>query len=173
MGALDREGLRQQLRHFTDVDRRLVLERVVDYLADEDVRRMLEGMVRFDERVGEHPSRSLLDRVRAHVAATRSGVYRGKYTLRNAHGQREPAETAMWESLTAHLFDLVRERASKTSDDELLTCATALIELVDEVDQRAEDLVVFEDRCAREWFAREQEDLRLWMGVHEEKDQAG
>lgn len=173
MCELDREGLRQQLRHFTDVDRRLVLERVVDYLADEDVRRMLEGMVRFDERLDDHPSRTLLDRVRAHVAATRSGVYRGKYTLRNAHGQREPAETAMWESLTAHLFDLVRERVSKTSDDEVLTCATALIELVDEVDQRDEDLVVFEDRCARERFAREQEDLCSLMAVQGQKDHAG
>jgi len=173
MGELDREGLRQQLNHLTEVDRRIVLERVVEHLAEADIRRLLEGFVHFEGRPDNHPSHTLLDRVRAQSRATRRGAYQGKYVLRNAHGQREPRETALWESVTAHLFDLVHERASKTWDEHVSTCAMALVDLVDEVDEMCEDLVVFEDRCARERFAIEQERLRLRVAARAASDAAG
>lgn len=173
MRELDRESLRQRLHHLTDLDRRIVLERIVEHLAEEDVRRLLDGFLRFEERPNDQSPHSLLDRVRSHVAATRSGTYRGECVLRNAHGQREPRGTALWESVTAHMFDLVQERAITTWGADVATCATALADLVDEVDEGVDDLVVFEDRCSRERFATDQGNLRRLLAARAATKPAG
>lgn len=153
--GIDREALRQHLHHLRDWARRLVLERIVEHLGDDDVRRLLRGLVRFESGPESRAQPALLDRIRAHVEAVRSGVYRGEYVLRNAHGQREPPETAVWEATTAHLFDLAFERIDAGADPDAAAGARELAALVVEIDDRPDELVVLEDCNARDAFARE------------------
>lgn len=163
-GEIDREALRLELHHLRDAARRVVLERIVEHLADKDVRRLLDGFVRFRPPVEGRAQPTLLDRIRAHVKATRSGVYLGEYAIRNAHGQREPPETALWESTTAHLFDLALASAAAgagtDADPDATNGAAALAALVAEIDDRPDELVVLEDRNACDEFVFELEEVQ-------------
>lgn len=151
---LDRAALRERLKLLSDVQRRIVLERAVEHLPDSTLDALLDGLVRMDERRAEGlASPSLRERVESHAAATRRGDFRGEYLLRNCHGQREPWQTAAWIAATAHLFDLVLERVRAGADVVAPGCLRSLVELVEEVDDRTDELVVFEDSSAAEEVA--------------------
>jgi hypothetical protein len=151
---LGREELRERLRALTDVQRRLVLERAVEHLPDSALGTLLEGIVGLDEcRAEDRAQPSLGERVDSHVAATRRGAFRGEYLLRNRHGQREPWQTAAWIATTSHLFDLALKGsvARAAAAGHLLS----LLGLVEEVDDRPDEFVVFEDSSAAEELASE------------------
>ncbi|MBI1379871.1 MAG: hypothetical protein GC161_02140 [Planctomycetaceae bacterium] len=144
---IDRDLLRSQLRAISDHQRRLVLERVVEHLPDAELARLLDGLVHVPHHHADHPATtpSLRERIESHAAATRRGDYFGNYILRNAHGQREPHETADWLATTSHLFDCALSHAERTPDAETLACLRTLSALAEEVDQRTDEWVVFED----------------------------
>jgi len=154
---LDRDALRARLRMTSDHQRRLVLERIVEQLPDADLARLLDGIVHLDEHPAGHPvaTPSLAERVARHAAATRRGQYLGKYILRNAHGQREPTETAEWLAASSHLFECALERAHLDPNAETLNCLRVLTRLVEEVDQRPDELLVFEDDRASDHLIHE------------------
>ena len=126
------------------------MERVVEVLPDAVLEGLLADLVRLDEHraSASAPSLSLNDRIAAHAAATRRGEFLGEYEMRNHHGQREPGQTHAWIAATWDLFDLARAAAPEESGAAL----RALTALVAEVDERAEELVVFEDANARDQF---------------------
>jgi hypothetical protein len=148
--AVDRESLRAKLRSWSELQRRIALERVVEQLPDADLERLLDGLVRLCEHcsAGDVPAPSLSERVDCHAAATRRGEFHGRYVLRNDHGQREPWQTAAWLAATMHLFDCALERARLDGSAEALASLRTLTGLVEEVDERIDELVVFEDGCA-------------------------
>ena len=148
--AIDREALRRRLRVCTELQRRIALERVVERLTDDELAAVLRGLVHVDEHVaGEARALSLDERIEAHVAATRRGNFRGEYVLRNAHGQRAPWQTTAWVATTAHIFDCALERARGDAGETTLRPLRTLTRLVAEVDERCDELVVFEDENAR------------------------
>lgn len=149
----DREALRERLRKLSDVERRIVLERVAEQLTDATLESLFDALVPLDLRPADAPAPpSLSERVEAHVAATRHGAFRGELVLRNEHGQREPWETVAWVAATSHLFDATLGRIRDPADEVSLASLRSLVELVTEVDERTEELVVFEDSCARDHF---------------------
>jgi len=100
-------------------------------------------------RVPSRPSAQALPTPqRACSAATHSGEFLGNYTLRNAHGEREPWQTSAWLAATSHLFDLALQQASHKPDANALSRLQALTALVTEVDDRTDELVAFEDTDA-------------------------
>jgi hypothetical protein len=153
-GAIDRESLRAWLRRCSEHERRIALERVVELSSDAEIERLLGGLIYLHEHRLEEGSSapSLPERVELHVAATRRGEFRGEYEMNNAHGQREPWQTAAWLAATAHLFDCVTERARSDAGAETVASLRALTALVEEVDERADELVTFEEGCARVHF---------------------
>lgn len=151
-GALDREALRATLRTWSDLERRIALERVVEQLSDSSLETLLDGLVYMNQHcaAGDSPTPTLRERVEAHVAATRRGDFLGQFEYRNHHGERAPQQTLAWLAATAHLFDLSLERARHSPDEDTLADLRSLTTLVQEVDQRAEEFVVFEDANARD-----------------------
>jgi len=142
----DRHALRAISRRWCSLQRRLLIERVLEHAREEDLERLLKGLVHLDAVRSERVDpRSLVERVAAHVSATRSGAFLGEYVLRNAHGQREPWQTRAWVAATAHLFDLASDRGTTPFEEGALH---SLIALVGEVDERTDELVEFEDSCA-------------------------
>jgi hypothetical protein len=157
--ALDRDALREQTRRWTATQRLLLVERVVEHMPEADLERLLVGLVRLDQvRTGDldHPT-SPADRVAAHAAATQRGDFLGDLIIRNKHGQREPWQTHAWVAATSHLFDLALEH--RTED-----ALRDLVALVEEVDERCDRLVVFEDSCADENLGRQVEAARGIIG---------
>jgi len=145
---LDRDALRQVSQIWTDKQRRLLVERVIDHLPDPELERVLGDLVHLDQfRCRQPDPRPLADRVAEHVAATRRGDFLGDYILRNRHGEREPEETRAWVATMWHLFDLAKALVQDGGSD---APWRALVDLVDEVDQRPDELVVFEDSCAQD-----------------------
>lgn len=141
MRTLNREAIRRQARTWTEVQRRLLVERVIEELPHPALARLLQGLVQDPD--GEERRIALAARVEAHVEATRRREFRGGLLLRNAHGQRAPWQTDAWTAATAHLFELASER--EPLDAEASTSLRALLALVEEVDERPDELVVFED----------------------------
>ncbi len=165
-GEIDREALRGRLPQLSDPMRRVVLERTVEHLGDAELRRLFDGVDWLETRTDDLPKPTQLERVRAHVEATRRGAFFGRYVDRNAHGQREPEETAAWKSTTWHLFDLVLERAKVKWGAEVAECAAALADLVDEVDARVDELVVFEDSAAEYSLGGSRDAARRLLAEH-------
>lgn len=162
---LDRESLRARIRVWSDHEFRIALERVVEQLPDSDIERLLRGLVHLHEhRVeGGAPSHSLRERIEAHADATRRGEFRGELVLRNAPGQREPWQTAAWLAATSHTFDLALDRMRIDADAPSLAGLSALTMLVGEVDERPDELVVFESGGARESLAHELQQSSLCL----------
>lgn len=149
---LDRDALRRAVRNWSSSQRRLLVERAVEHLRDEDLERLLVDLLHLDRfRRDPAESQSLVDRVADHVTATRRGDFLGDLMIRNRHGQREPEETRAWVAATSHLFDLAGEFVRNGGSDAPLR---ALVDLVEDVDERPDELVVFEDSCARDELPR-------------------
>lgn len=148
--AFDRESLRAKLRVWTELQRKIALERVVEHLPDTSLEAVLNGLVHLDEHrfAGEPRTPTMDERIEAHVAATRRGDFRSDYVLRNAHGQREPWQTTAWLAATAHLFDCALEHVRSDACEATLASLRRLSALVSEVDERYDELVVFEDGSA-------------------------
>lgn len=144
--ALDRQSLAAKVRVWSDIQRRIALERVVEQLPEAMLATLLDGLVRLEEHRTRSEPRTLDARIAAHVAATLRGEFRGELDFGNRHGQREPWQTATWLATTGHLFDLALQRAD--SIDGL----RALVALVEEVDGRADELIAFEEMGAGEHF---------------------
>ena len=115
---LDRERLRQRVRAWTEVQRLILVERVIEDLPPQALRQLLHRLVSPDLLVGagEAARPGLLERVEAHGEETRAGRYLGSYVVRNRPGEREPEETACWVAATAHLFELALERSAGALD---------------------------------------------------------
>lgn len=169
---LDRESLRAELRGWSELERRIALERVVEMLPDAEVEALLEGLVHLDEHAVPAGSRlpSLRERIDRHAAAARRGEFLGRYRLRNAHGEREPWQTTAWLAATVHLFELALERARHDAGEDALASLRELTALVNEVDERIDELVVFEDGSARLALGRE---LGLALELLDTKSSAG
>ncbi len=152
--VLDREHLRARFRRFSDLQLRLVLERMLEHLPDAELETLLAGVEHLNHRLpaGQLPP-SIAERVQAHAAATYAGEFSGKYVLRNAHGQRQPWQTAAWLAATSHLFEIIFTSLRGQRDEAMFVCLRSLCRLVLEVDRRlVEDgveLIVFEDDCAK------------------------
>ncbi len=150
---LDREALRERMQVLSDVGQRLVLERVVERLPDATLELLLDGLVRLDARdPASPPPPTPIQRVEAHIAATRRGAFLGEYVIRNKHGQREPWQTAAWVAATSHLFEVTFARIGAAREQATLASLRSLVELVAEVDERVEEFVVFEDSSASDQF---------------------
>ena len=148
--SLDREVLRGISRTWSSHQRRLLVERILEYATEEDLERLLDGLVRLERvRCSRPETRSLDDRVADHVSSTRRGDFLGDFVIRNKHGQRGPWQTKAWVAATSHLFDLALAGARSGGSRGALD---ALVALVQEVDERIDELVVFGDSCAREKF---------------------
>ena len=149
----NRESLRAELRGWSERERRIVVERLVEHLPDTCVEMLLEGLVYLDDHVitTESEPPPLRERIERHVRATRSGEFRGEYELRNAHGQREPWQTEAWVAATGHLFELALAQARPGADEDARENVRALVALAREVDERTDELVVFEEAGA--WLA--------------------
>ncbi len=145
--AINRESLRAATRALSDEQRRIALERAVERLPDATLEELLGDLVMLQEHrtPSGTPPPSLSERIAAHVDATRRGDFLGKYEMRNRHGQREPSQTRAWIAATWHLLDLAR----KAGDEANLRALKALVE---EVDERPDELVVFEDANAGDHF---------------------
>lgn len=145
--------MREQARRWTDPQRRILIERVVEHVPDVVLERLLQGLVYLDKQSASGGRPSLLhDRVAAHAAATRRGDFLGDLVIRNKHGQREPWQTQAWIAATSHLFDLALQRAHLDADADTLAALRSLVSLVKEVDKRIDELVVFEDDSANLYF---------------------
>lgn len=145
---LDRDALREISRRWSSSQRRLLVERVLEFSPDRDLERLLEGLVHLENaRCDRTDPPSLDDRVADHASSTRRGDFLGNYALRNEHGQREPWQTRAWVAATSHLFDLALASTPSNGSQRALRSLNALVE---EVDERIDDLVVFEDSCARD-----------------------
>lgn len=163
---IDRESVREHTRRWSDPQRRVLVERVVEHLPDVILERLFEGLVRLDEhRVeGDLPASGLHDRVAAHVAATRRGDFLGDLVIRNKHGQRQPWQTGAWIAATSHLFDLALRHADPKADVETAEALRILVALVAEVDERIDEFVVFEDDCASLRFHYDLQQARALLG---------
>lgn len=168
-GTLDRESLRARLALWSDVQRRIATERLVDRLPDALLVEILDGLVHLHEHRTARPgsTASLLERVDAHVLATRRRSFLGEYELRNRHGQREPWQTQAWIAATSHLFALALARAEDRSDLESRASLVLLVSLVEEVDEHVDKFVVFEDSSARDHFGHEVQRARTCVAQFE------
>ncbi|MCP3917196.1 MAG: hypothetical protein GY711_16730 [bacterium] len=147
---LDRDALREISRRWSSSERRLLIERVLEHLPEEELERLLEGLVHLARvRCDRTDPRHLDDRVADHVASTRHGDFLGDLVIRNAHGQREPWQTRAWVAATSLLFDLALDCARNNGTEDALR---SLVALAEEVDERIDELVVLEDSSAREEF---------------------
>lgn len=155
--SLDRENLRLLLRSWSDHQRRIALERVIEQVPDATLETLLHGLVHLGPHrlPAEARAPSLRERIDALAAATRRGDYLGQYELRNAHGQREPWQTAAWLAATSHLFELALLQLHADATEASLFCLQTLTTLVAEVDERVDELVVFEDSSASQAFSQE------------------
>ncbi len=85
----------------------------------------------------------------------------GDLVIRNQHGQREPWQTRAWVAATSHLFDLALERPRNNGDEATLR---SLVTLVEEVDDRIDEFVAFEDSCACDELSCSLETARTLLG---------
>ncbi len=148
--SFPREKLRLTVRNWQEPQRRIALERIIEYLPDDQLAVVLEDLARLNAppvAVGA-PLPTLIERVASHATATRCGEYLGGLSLRNEHGQRDPWQTHAWDAATWHLFDLALKRAAENEDRDAITALRMLVELVEEVTERIDELVVFEDSSA-------------------------
>ncbi len=148
---LQREQLRARARQWSEVQRRLFIEHAIEHLSAESLAKLLagvEGQRAASDSTEAQPG--LLERVTRHVEATRSREYLGEYVTRNRPGEREPGQTAAWVAATSHLFDLALELAAASLDADNAKALRLLCDVVREVDERPDELVVFEDDdCAK------------------------
>ncbi|MCP3915946.1 MAG: hypothetical protein GY711_10360 [bacterium] len=142
--------------------RRLLIERVLEHLPENELESLLEGLVHLERvRCGRTDPRRLGDRVADRVSTTRRGGFLGDLVIRNQHGQREPWQTRAWVAATSHLVDLALERPRNNGDEATLR---SLVTLVEEVDDRIDEFVAFEDSCACDELSCSLETARTLLG---------
>jgi hypothetical protein len=153
----DREPLRNRVRGWTDAQRRLFVDRALETLRDEELVRLLTGLATPEEirRWVSSKAESLPERVRRHAEATRAGDFRGDLLVRNDHGHRTPWQTDAWLATTGSLFHAALAACGADASAEPVDCLRQLCDLVREVDGRRDELVTFEDSCARHTFHAE------------------
>ena len=150
LSSLPRQDLSLELRRWNETQRRVALERVIEYIPDDQLAAILEDLALLETlpAATAEPFPSIGQRAAAHAIATRSGEFLGDLMIRNQHGQRSPWQTHAWSAATWHLFDIALKRTAEHANHEAMTALQVLVELVEEVTDRVDELVVFEDSSA-------------------------
>ena len=145
---IDISALRQSIRELDTDELLLLLDRAVDLIPQEQLPKLLEGVLDLDSfRVDEAAVKSLLKEVRDFQEESLAGVYYESFRVNSRNFMDQSRGTINWIAKFRRLMHRCLEECQGGESAQIRQAFEALFELLDEIDECRDDIIFFADEA--------------------------
>ena len=145
---VDREKLREQVRHLPPENLLMLLDRAIDLLPAAKLAAFMAGHVLPEDVIADSaPKPELLDAVRAFDAASRRGEYYQDFNVNGHNDTMKSPGTLRWLAEWQRLAERAVKVSAKTPGPDAQTAFELLFGLLARIDECTDDIVFFADEA--------------------------